>query len=206
MQNKDFTGYVLAGGKSSRMGKDKALLEIGGKTFLENAIDALRPACSSIKVVLNKSQIHFIEKVPDDIPHIFDHFEDRGAPGGIHAALMDCETEYAIVLAVDLPFVSGEAVKQLCEVAIDSDEFAAIVPRQSDRRLQPLCAVYQVQICLPELSDLLNNRTSPSVRDFLESIPAKYIESDVFCNETLLFNVNQPFDYEQINRAVNNKI
>lgn len=201
MSDTNFTGYVLAGGKSSRMGKDKALLEINDKTFLENAIDTLRPFCSSIKTVLNKSQNHFIEKIPDDIPHIFDIFENRGANGGIHAALKDCKTEFAVILAVDLPFISGETIEQLCKIAIDSDKFAAIVPRQNDGRLQPLCAVYQVKICLPKLTDLLNDQISPSVRDFLELITAKYIEADKLGNEAQFFNVNQPFDYDSINKA-----
>ncbi len=82
----DFTGYILAGGKSSRMGRDKAFLKIGEKTFLENAVEILKPNCDQVKIVLNKSQNHFIEKLPDGISHIFDIHENRGALGGIHAA------------------------------------------------------------------------------------------------------------------------
>ena len=58
----NFTGYILAGGKSSRMKRDKAFLEIGGKTFLENAFSALAPNCKRVKIVLNPAQKHFIEK------------------------------------------------------------------------------------------------------------------------------------------------
>lgn len=201
MQDRNFTGFVLAGGKSSRMGKDKAWLEINGKTFLENAVDVLRPACSSIKIVLNQSQHHFIEKIPDDIPHIFDHFENRGALGGIHAALTDCKTKLAIILAVDLPFVSRQAIEKLCEVALSSKDVAAIVPRQNDGRLQPLCAVYRVQNCLPQLEDLLTKPTSPSVRNFLELIPTNYLEATVLSDENLFFNVNQPSDFALIKKA-----
>ena len=200
MQEKNFTGYVLAGGKSSRMGKDKAWLEINGKTFLENAVDALRLNCSSIKIVLNQSQHYFIEKIPAEISYIFDCFENRGALGGIHAALKDCETELAIILAVDLPFVSCQAIEKLCEVALSSKDVAATVPRQNDGRLQPLCAVYRVQNCLPQLEDLLNKPTSPSVRDFLEVILTNYLETSALSDENLFFNVNQPSDYALINK------
>ena len=194
-----FSGYILAGGKSSRMGKDKALLEINGKTFLENATDALRPSCSSIKIVLNRLQHHFIEKIPAEIPYIFDHFENRGALGGIHAALQNCETEFAIILAVDLPFVSREAIEKLCKVALNSKDFAAIVPRQNDRRLQPLCAIYRVRDCLPKIEDLLKKNESASVRDFLEKVPTKFIEASFLSNdENLFFNVNQPSDFRQM--------
>ncbi len=187
------------GGKSSRMGKDKALLEIGGKMFLENAIDALRPACASIKVVLNKSQTHFIEKIPDDVPHIFDHFEDRGAPGGIHAALMDSETEYAIVLAVDLQSVSGEAFRKLCEIAVESKDFAAIVPRQNDERLQPLCAIYRVKDCYLKLEEILTKNESASVKNFLEKINTKIVEAEILDeNQNLFLNVNNRNEYKYL--------
>lgn len=198
--NSFFTGYVLAGGKSSRMGKDKAFLEISGKTFLANAVDALRPVCSSVKIVLNNSQNHFIEKIPGDISHICDFLADRGAPGGIHAALKDCETEFAVVLAVDLPFVSSVAIEQLCSIALDSNEYAAIVPRQSNGKLQPLCAVYQVNDCLPKLEEVLSQTNSASVRDFLKLISHKHIDvNHLKADKNLLLNVNNPSDFQSIN-------
>lgn len=196
---KKFSGCVLGGGKSSRMGKDKALLEINGKTFLENAVDALCPHCSSIKIVLNRSQNHFVEKIPDECSYIFDVFENRGALGGIHAALQNCETEFAVILAVDLPFVSSEAIEKLCQAALDSKDFSAIVPRQNDGRLQPLCAVYRLQVCLPKLEELLDEHDSASVRDFLELIFPKYIEANLLsANENLLLNVNHPTDFQSV--------
>ncbi|MDQ3712120.1 MAG: molybdenum cofactor guanylyltransferase, partial [Acidobacteriota bacterium] len=99
-----FDGYVLAGGKSSRMKTDKAFLEVNGETFLTRAIKTLSTICENrVKIVLNKTQINFIERLPANVPHIFDIYENRGALGGIHAALSDCQSEWAIVLAVDLP-------------------------------------------------------------------------------------------------------
>src|SRR5688572_11108294 len=169
----NFSGYVLAGGKSSRMGADKAFLKIGDKTFIENAVDALKPNCEQVKIVLNKTQTHFIEKLPESAVHIFDRFENRGALGGIHAALKDCETEFAVILAVDLPFVDESAIKKLCESAIGYDVFSAIVPRQNDGRLQPLCAVYRAKNCLSKLEEILSKNESASVRDFLEMVETK---------------------------------
>ena len=144
----DFTGYIFAGGKSSRMGADKAFLKIGEKTFLENAVEILKSNCDQVKIVLNKSQTHFIEKLPDGISYIFDIHENRGALGGIHAAFQDCETEFAVILAVDLPFVTSEAIEKLCEIILREKDFSAIVPRQTDGRFQPLCAVYRVKVIL----------------------------------------------------------
>ena len=59
---KDFTGYILAGGKSSRMGADKFALKIGGETFLERAVQTLKPACATVKIVLNQTQKKYRNK------------------------------------------------------------------------------------------------------------------------------------------------
>lgn len=193
-----FSGYVLAGGKSSRMGRDKAFLEIGDKTFVENAVVALKPNCSQVKIVLNKSQTHFIEKLPSNIPYIFDRFENRGALGGIHTALKDCETEFAIILAVDLPFVTSKAIEKLRQFALFSDNFSGIVPRQNDGRLQPLCAIYCVRDCLKSLEETLLNNDFVSVHAFLDTIEIKFIEAiDLSEDGNLFFNINQSIDYNQ---------
>ncbi len=199
MSSSDFTGYVLTGGKSSRMKRDKAFLRINGKTFLENAVGILAPFCGETKIVLNKTQTHFIKRLPKQIPHIFDRFENRGALGGIHAAFNDCETGFAIILAVDLPFVSHKAVGKLCEIAIDEKDFSAVIPKQKDGRFQPLAAVYNVKDCMTEIERILKNKSSPSVRSFLDEISIKEIEQKKLSNrEDLFFNVNDPADFRQI--------
>lgn len=199
MIESDFTGFILSGGKSSRMGRDKAFLKIGGKTFLENAFEILKPNCEQVKIALNVSQTHFIEKLPAGISYIFDIFEGRGALGGIHAALKDCETEFAVILAVDLPFVTSHAIEKLCEIANNSKKVSAIVPRQNDEKWQPLCAVYRVKDCLPKAEELLSKNESVSVRDFLSVLELKIIESKSLSHrENLLKNINSPVDFLSI--------
>jgi molybdopterin-guanine dinucleotide biosynthesis protein A len=137
MNFNNFTGYVLAGGKSSRMATDKAFLRFGDETFLNRAVKSLSTVCENrIVIVLNQTQTHFIEKLPREIPYIFDVFNNRGALGGIHAALQNCRTKYAVILAVDLPFVTGEAIENLAKIAIQSKDCAAFVPIQTDERMQ----------------------------------------------------------------------
>lgn len=195
----NFTGYILAGGKSSRMGEDKAFLKIGEKTFLQNAAGALAPNCAAVKSVINKTQNHFIEKLPGGVSPIFDRFEKRGALGGIHAALRDCQTVFAVILAVDLPFVTGEAIGKLCALAEASNEYPACVPRQTDDRTQPLCAVYRAKDCLPALEKLLDETDSAPVRDFLDIIFPRYVSIDrLSADERLLHNVNRPEDLKNL--------
>jgi len=194
-----FDGYVLAGGKSSRMKTDKAFLEIGGETFLARASRTISSVCENrVKIILNKTQTSFIERLPDRVPHIFDVYENRGALGGIHAALQDCQSKWMIILAVDLPIVTSEAIKNLARIALESKDYAAIVPMQSDGRPQPLCAGYRVEDCLPKLENLLNETDSASVRDFLEFVPTRFIRQDEMptnTGEDIFFNVNRPADF-----------
>lgn len=181
------------------MGEDKAFLKIGEKTFIENAADALKPNCAAVKAVLNNSQDNFIEKLPAGVSPIFDRFENRGAPGGIHAALKDCKTAFAVILAVDLPFVTSDAIAKLCEFAEASNEYPACVPLQTDDRPQPLCAVYRAKDCLPALEKLLDETDSAPVRDFLEIIFPLYISADrLSADGKLLHNVNRPADLKNL--------
>lgn len=200
MINENLSGYILAGGKSSRMGADKAFLEMGGETFLTRAVNTLQTVCGNrVKIVLNRNQTDFIEKLPANVPHIFDVDENRGAPGAIYAALQNCETKYAAILAVDLPFVTGEMIEKLAEIAQSSNKFLAVVPRQTDGTTQPLCAVYHVKYCRSSLKRLPGENPNISVRDFLDSISTRYVdESKLSDDAKMLFNVNYPADFQQL--------
>jgi molybdopterin-guanine dinucleotide biosynthesis protein A len=203
MNSNGFEGFVLAGGKSSRMKTDKAFLKFGDETFLERAVKALAATCGErVKVVINRNQKAKFEKGFASLRFVFDLFPERGALGGIHAALKNCERDWALVLACDLPFVNGDAMQALARIALDSAEnIAAIVPKQSDGRIQPLCAAYRVKDCLDKIEKLLIDEASPPARRLLEIIPVRLIEPDELTSgapsESLFFNVNRPSDFEK---------
>ena len=201
MDKSKFEGFVLAGGKSFRMDADKAFLEFDGESFLERAIKTLAIVCQTrVKTVLNQRQTDFIAKLPADISYIFDCFENRGALGGIHAALNDCRSEWAFVLACDMPFVSPKAIENLAKAAELNENFA-VVPQESNGRIQPLGAIYKAKSCLPVLQNLLRRQTSNSVKDFLKLIPVKYIEAELLDRGADVFsNINYPEDYERISK------
>jgi molybdenum cofactor guanylyltransferase len=196
MNFNDLSGFVLAGGKSSRMKTDKAFLKFKDETFLGKAFKTLAPLCKNVKIVINKDQKKKFEEAFPHFDFVFDIYTMRGALGGIHAALENCETNFALILAVDLPFVTGEALKKLIGI---SDEVSAIVPRQNDKRLQPLCAVYRVSECLPKLEELLEKDESASVRDFLQLVSTRFVEMTELISgggdPNLFFNVNEPADH-----------
>jgi molybdopterin-guanine dinucleotide biosynthesis protein A len=197
MMKKDFTGFVLAGGKSSRMGTDKYNLEIDGESFLDRAVNTLKATCETVKIVLNQTQ-----SVETDLPTVRDIYAARGALGGIHAALKNCETKFAIILAVDLPLVTSAAIENLADAALALNKYPAVVPRQTNGESQPLCAVYRAKYCLPPLEKILHESDSASVRDFLDAIFPKYIdESRLSADGNLLFNVNRPADFELLTKT-----
>lgn len=189
-----FSGYILAGGKSSRMGTDKALLKIGEKTFLENAIDILKPVCERrIKVVLNRNQTSIIESLPPSMPHILDIYDHRGALGGIHAAMKDCQTEFVAILAIDLPFVTSDFFKTLFNIANVSSKYSAFIPLQEDDRPQPLASIYRARDCISKAQKLLEKHRSVSVKKFLEKIAIKKVK----LRKDIFININYPEDLVQ---------
>jgi len=165
-------------------------------------VTRLSETCKNpVKIVLNQTQTDFIGRLPANIPHIFDTYENRGALGGIHAAFTDCETKYAIILAVDLPLVTAEAITNLADITLSSNKFIAVAPRQTDGRLQPLCAAYFARYCLPALENLLNENDSASVGDFLELVAPRLIDQSKLTadqSKDIFFNVNHPADFQAV--------
>lgn len=131
----DTAGFVLAGGRSSRMGREKALLEFEGTTLLERALGVLREATLEAAIVGAR------EKFERFAPVIEDVYPGRGPLGGIHAALTASQAEWNFMLAVDLPFVTAELLRFLLGRARESG-CQATVPRIGNG-YQPLCAIYR---------------------------------------------------------------
>lgn len=197
-----FSGFILAGGKSRRMKKNKAFLDLHGKTFLEKAVESLRPFCqNSITIVLNdSSQILAVKNVLPKINCVCDIEKNRGAIGGIHAALKNSDSKHTIILACDLPLVTSETIENLQQRASDL-QFEAIVPRQPNGKLQPLCAIYQTAPSLRVLEKLLAEKNSLSVMNFIENLSTLVIEPECLESaivENPLFNVNTPEEYEKL--------
>jgi len=130
-------GFVLAGGKSTRMGSDKAFLEFGGRTLLDRAIRVVTPVCDRVKIV--GDPVKFAKYESETV--IADTFPGCGPLGGIHAALAHSSSGLNLMLAVDMPFVSSELLAFLFARAEDNASVVT-VPRINDG-LQPLCAIYR---------------------------------------------------------------
>ncbi|MGH9530730.1 MAG: molybdenum cofactor guanylyltransferase [Terriglobales bacterium] len=131
----DVTAFVLAGGKSTRMGKDKAFLELGGETLLERTLSVAKSVTDDVLVVGDPAKFGQHGRVVEDI------YPDRGPLGGIHAALTQTQTDFNLVLAVDIPFVERRFLDFLISDAL-TGEAEVTVPR-TEGFLHPLCAIYR---------------------------------------------------------------
>jgi molybdenum cofactor guanylyltransferase len=129
------TAFVLAGGKSVRMGEDKAFLRLGGCTLLERALELARDLAGNAWIVGNAAKFAAFGPVIEDV------YAERGPLGGIHAALTQTSTDLNLMVAVDLPFVQRNFLNYLITRAHETA--AVVVVPRGGGGLQPLCAVYR---------------------------------------------------------------
>ena len=132
----EVTVFILAGGKSTRMGTDKAFVEYEGRTLLARVLDVARSVSSKVEIVGNREKFAPFASVVEDI------FRECGPLGGIHAALLSSTTDLNLVLAADMPFVSWAFLDHLITHARKAPEATVVVPRAQGKS-QPLCAVYR---------------------------------------------------------------
>jgi molybdenum cofactor guanylyltransferase len=130
----DLAAFILAGGKSSRMGRDKAFIEFEGRTLLARALDVARSVTAEVNIVGGPAKLAAFAPVVEDI------FPRCGPLGGIHAALRSCSVELNLIVAVDMPFVTPDLLRYLVERARSSSA-SVTVPHCGGN--QPLCAVYR---------------------------------------------------------------
>jgi molybdenum cofactor guanylyltransferase len=132
----DVTIFILAGGKSSRMGRDKAFIEFEGRTLLVRALELARSISPSVSIVGSREKFCAYAPVVEDI------VRDRGPLGGIHAALRASQTDLNLMLAVDMPLVTQAFLRYLITAAKQASDAVVVVPCPGGR-LQPLCAIYR---------------------------------------------------------------
>ena len=132
------TGIILAGGRASRLGRDKALEPIGGVPVLLRVVAALQTVADALVLVEAPDRARAPEGLPASIRRVTDVAPDFGPLAGLRAGLNACETDYALVAACDMPFLATGVLQRLVELAPGWD---AVLPRWSGRP-QFLCAAY----------------------------------------------------------------
>jgi molybdopterin-guanine dinucleotide biosynthesis protein A len=130
----DLTTFILAGGKSTRMGTDKAFVELEGQTLLSRMLALAKAVSRDVRIVGDRQKFSTHAVVVEDI------FRNCGPLAGIHAALRFSSTDRNLILAVDLPFITEEFLDFL--IARSRSSSAEITVVRTEQGWQPLCAVY----------------------------------------------------------------
>lgn len=184
------TGVILAGGTSSRMGRNKALLEIDGSLMIARTYRALAGLFHEVIIVTNSPHDYeFIpcRKVPDIYPGI-------GSIAGLHSALVHSATERTFVTACDMPFVDPKIIRYLCD--LQHDEYEAVVPF-SEGGQEPLHAVYASKC--KDLFECAINNGERKILDILARMKARLVTWEeiraVGSSSEPFLNVNTPDEY-----------
>lgn len=183
----DITGVILAGGNSSRMGTDKALVILDGRPIISHINSTLQAIFEHVVLITNDASPYSFLKLGS----FGDLYRDRGPLGGIHSALLRTKSPSVFVLACDTPYVSKELIHHI--IGYPSN---ALVKIPSVRgRVHPLCGWYSGE-CLNAIGDRLE-RQQNGVQDFLRAMPTEIIPISPalpFYQENLLANLNSPSD------------
>jgi len=190
------TAFILGGGKSSRMGSDKAFLKLAGRPLVARAVELARQVAPEVSIVGDPEKFTTYGRVVRDI------FRDRGPLGGIHAALAASESDWNLILAVDLPFLTAPFLDYLLQRA---KSFGAVITVPSAHGyFQPLCAVYRRQFVEVAERALAEGRNK--IDALFPSVTIRCISEEELTgagySSSIFRNVNTPDEWERAEREL----
>jgi len=182
------TGIILAGGKSSRFGKNKALVEIEGTPLIERVIRVMGFLFPRLILVTNSPH----EYAYLELPMHEDLIKGLGPLGGIYTGLEAISEEAGFVVACDMPFLNRDLARHMVKVRADFD---AVVPRV-DWKIESLHTLYTKR-CLPTIKGLIDSQEYQVIK-FFDKIRVRFVDEDeIRAFDPQLksfFNVNIPQD------------
>ncbi|MGQ9546425.1 MAG: molybdenum cofactor guanylyltransferase [Dehalococcoidia bacterium] len=196
------TSIILAGGKSSRLGGNKALQVIGGRSLVRWVVDRL--ASLSTEIIIATAHGEAIPCLSHaKIKTVADIYVGKGPLAGIHSGLMASSSARAIVVSCDIPFVSVGLLKYMTQIC---SAFDVVIPRIEDK-IEPLCAVYS-RSCLAPIQKLLEE-DERQIRKLLSMVKVKYVEEDEINNfdpeHLSFFNINNQADLDRARKLAAEK-
>ena len=184
------TGIVLAGGASRRMGRNKAFLELGGRSLIARVIDRLALVCAEVLVVAGDTHAY----TGLGVRLVEDHFRGVGVLGGLHAGLEAATYDLVMAVGCDMPFLNPDLLRAFVGWA---DGVDVAVLRQGDQ-VEPLHGAYR-RTCLPAMETAIRAHRRRIISFFCQ-VHVRYVTlEDVipFDPEMRSFrNVNTPADWE----------
>ena len=183
---------ILVGGKSSRMGTNKAFLELKGKTFIELQIELLREMFDEIFISANtSSEYEYL-----NLPIFKDVYPGKGPLGGIYTSLINSSSLHTFMLACDMPFVEPELIKHLKDL---TKEYDVVIPK-SEKGLEPLHAFYSKNCIDPIKRSLDENNLR--IISFFPHVNVKVVELGSLASSARfkdsIKNLNTMDDYKDV--------
>ena len=190
VKENEITGIVLAGGKSTRMGEDKGLMELNNKPLIDYSIEVLSKVCDDLIIGANFSEYKRFgyPMIPDEIRYI-------GPIGGIYSCLKVSSTKDNIILSCDIPLITQPVIEFLLS---EKNDYQIVVPVVNGFP-EPLCAYYHISV-IDGLKQLIT-RKEYKLQFALEQFRTHFLPIDSkqkFYNEMLFSNVNSPGDLIRI--------
>ena len=184
------TGVILAGGKSSRMGQNKALMLLGGKRLVDRVVEVMRSVFDDLLMVTNTPDVY----ADLGVPMMRDVWPEKGSLGGVYSAIYHVATPYCLVVACDMPFLRTAVLRYLITQMADYD---VVVPDVLGE-LQTLHAIYS-KACLQPIERRLDMNRLRIVGFFPEVRVRTVTASDLepYDPELLAFqNLNTPEEFQ----------
>lgn len=195
----DLTAIILAGGKSSRMGQDKALMEIQGQPLLSRTFACLSPLVTQTIVVTPRSD-RYRPLLPDTVQWIADPLDDQGETQGplvgFAQGLAQVQTPWTLAIACDLPKLDGSAIVQWSQTLPQLPSTTLAYLPRCGNRWEPLCGFYR-HSSLASLTPFL----ASGGRSFQRWLATVAVAAIPAVDANLLFNLNTPNDWQQIHPA-----
>jgi molybdopterin-guanine dinucleotide biosynthesis protein A len=192
--SKKVTSIILAGGKNLRLGRNKAIENIGNITLIERVAKRLRPLTGHYIIVTSGDKFEL--PGPCKAEMLADVYYGKGPLGGIYTGLLTARSSQSIVVACDMPFLNNKLLGYMLELSGDYD---AVVPRLDNGMIEPLHAIYS-KSCLGKMKEWLESDRLKIYR-FLDAIKVRYVER-AECQEydpqlLSFFNINYQQDLDR---------
>jgi len=187
------TGIILSGGKSSRMGSDKALLKLNNSTFVETIITTIQPFVDELIIISDNP-----EHDKFNIRREEDFIKDSGPLAGLLTGLNHAKHENILALSCDIPLISEKVIETLINQADDDYEVNQI---ESDGKTMPLIALYKKSCRYPIFRFLQNDERR--LRVAVNSFKVKTIKLNSK-DKNLVENINTKQQFEAIGNATKN--
>ncbi len=179
--------YILAGGKSSRMGEDKGLKLLNGKPMIQYVIETISPYFSGIKINTGNTKYADLgyELIPDSIP-------EKGPMGGIYTALKNSSDSEVFIISCDMPFITPAVVNYLLDQPRNNNAIVA----SYNHEIQPLFGIYNQKI-FPLIEEKIN-KNQLKMMDFLQEIQAEIVEMNEIEKNLVFLNINTIEEFKNI--------